>query len=169
MKNKKWLLLLLSLIPSVVFADNGSGGFPISFAIFMEIFVTIHMTVFVLLPLSKIWGGNNSKTLFKILFIGRLCLLLYFDFFVTPAVAIADFLAVFIGAFIIVPVSSIFYKKPEGEQDKKIIKYNSAKKPKPNKVFVRCSYCGRLAYLDDTTCDSCGAAFTEDDILDEWK
>ena len=43
------------------------------------------------------------------------------------------------------------------------------KKPKTNKIFVRCSYCGRLAYYEDGTCDSCGAAFTEKDILDEWR
>lgn len=166
---KKVLLLLLCLIPSFVLANNGTSVFPVSYAIFMELFVTIHMTAFVLTPLSKMFGGSKSKELFNILFIGRILLLIYFDFFVSPIVAVADFLAVFLGAFIVVPFSSIFAKTPEKNPDEKIIKYNSMKKPKTNKIFVRCSYCGRLAYYEDGTCDSCGASFTEKDILDDWR
>lgn len=165
-KKKGLLLLLLCLFPSIVLADS-SADFPFFFALIMEAFVTIHMTVFVLLPISKMYGGNNSQALFKILFVGRILLLLYFDFCVTTAVALADFVAVFIGAFIIVPISSLFCNLVKEKPVRKIDKV--AKDNKREFEIVRCSYCGKLSRLDFTTCDSCGAAFTEKDILKEWR
>lgn len=180
MKKKMFLLLLLCLIPSLVLASSDTSGFPVGVAIFMEAFVTIHMTVFVLIPISNMYGGNNSKNLLAILFVGRILLLLFFDFFVTPTVAIADFFAVFIGAFLIVPISAAITGKSafgnktmtvktSSSNSKKVIEYNSMKKRPTEKTFVRCSYCGRLAYLSDETCDGCGAAFTEKDILKDWR
>lgn len=166
-KKKMLLLLLLCLFPSIVLANSNSNGFTIVFAIMMEAFVTIHMTAFVLLPLSKMYGGNNSQALFKILFIGRILLLAYFDFFVTPSVAIGDFFAVFIGAFLIVPISSLFCNPVKEKPVRKIDKV--ANDNKREFEIVRCSYCGKLSRLDFTTCDSCGAAFTEKDILKEWR
>lgn len=163
---KKLLLLLLCLIPGVVLANNGTSVFPVSYAIFMELFVTIHMTAFVLTPLSKIFGGSKSKELFNILFIGRILLLIYFDFFVSPIVAVADFLAVFIGAFIVVPFSTAM-TVPKKAIVKNIDMVSNDKKREFE--IVRCSYCGKLSRLDFTTCDSCGAAFTEKDILKEWR
>lgn len=169
-KKKGLLLLLLCLFPSIVLADS-SSDFPFSFALMMEAFVTIHMTVFVLLPISKMYGGNNSQALFKILFVGRILLLLYFDFYVTTAVALADFVAVFIGAFIIVPISAAITKplRITKIEEPKIIEYHSKKRKPSEKLFVRCAYCGRLGYLDDGSCDGCGAAFTEKDVLKDWR
>ena len=163
---KKLLLLLLCLIPGVVLANNGTSVFPVSYAIFMELFVTIHMTAFVLTPLSKMFGGSKSKELFNILFVGRILLLIYFDFFVSPIVAVADFLAVFIGAFIVVPFSTAM-AVPKKAIVKNIDMVSNDKKREFE--IVRCSYCGKLSRLDFTTCDSCGAAFTEKDILKEWR
>ena len=83
---------------------NGSG-IGILVALFMEAFVSIHMSVFVLLPLSKMISKENSKKTFWIMFGIRAFILLFFDFFITTGIAIVDFMLVFVGAFIVVPLS----------------------------------------------------------------
>lgn len=101
------LILTFILMPTCVFASSGnSDDIPLGVAIFMEAFVSIHMSIFVLLPLSKIFSKDNSKRLFIIMFIVRVVVLLFCDFFVTPMIAMADFFAVFIGAFIVVPIAT---------------------------------------------------------------
>ncbi len=110
-KLKKLLFIILCLAPMIVFA-SGEDTLSIGEALFMEAFVSIHMSVFVLFPLSKLLAkeGNEMK-LFITLFVIRLVILLYFDFFVTTFIAIADFLAVFAGAFIIVPIVALITHK----------------------------------------------------------
>lgn len=76
-------------------------------ALFMEAFVTIHMSVFVFIPLSKIFGKNKSKQLFWTLFIGRIIILLIGNLYMPNVMSTIDFFAVFIGAFLIVPISGI--------------------------------------------------------------
>ena len=84
---------------------ESNEDFPLGVALFMEAFVTIHMSVFVLIPLSKIFGKENHKKLFYILFILRVVLLLIGDFCVSTSVtAMSDFIGVFIGAFLVVPI-----------------------------------------------------------------
>ena len=78
----------------------------------MEAFISIHMSLFVLMPLSKIISKENSKRTFWILFVIRIAILLFFDLFITKGIAIIDFILVFIGAFIIIPIASI--KDKEG-------------------------------------------------------
>jgi hypothetical protein len=73
----------------------------------MEAFISIHMSLFVLIPFSKIISSENYKKVFVILFLIRAVILLYFDFCITTNIAIIDFIAVFIGAFTI----SFFYSK----------------------------------------------------------
>ena len=119
---KKVLLLLLCLIPSVVLANNGTSAFPVSYAIFMELFVTIHMTAFVLYPMAKMLAKEgNEKRLAIIFFIIRAAILLYFDFFVTTFIAIADFIGVFVGGFIIVPITGAITKKSNPFTSGKIV------------------------------------------------
>lgn len=103
-KFKKILFSILCLTPMIIFASEGDE-FPATMALFMEAFISIHMSIFVLLPLSKMLSKpENSTRNFWILFFIRVVVLLFFDFFVTPLIAVVDFLAVFIGAFIIVPI-----------------------------------------------------------------
>lgn len=83
---------------------NGSG-IGILMALFIEAFVSIHMSVFVLLPLSKMISKENSKKTFWIMFGIRAFILLFFDFFITTGIAIVDFMLVFVGAFIVVPLT----------------------------------------------------------------
>ena len=73
--------------------------------LFMEAFVTIHMSVFVLLPLSKLISKDNSRKIFWALFGVRIAILLFFDFFITTGIAIVAFMAVFVGAFIVTPIA----------------------------------------------------------------
>ena len=74
-------------------------------AIMVEAFVSIHMSIFVLMPLSKLVAKENSKKLFWTLFAIRAAILLFFDFFITTGIALFDFMAVFAGAFIVMPIS----------------------------------------------------------------
>lgn len=67
--------------------------------------MTIHMSVFVLLPLSKLISKDNSRKIFWALFGVRIAILLFFDFFITTGIAIVDFMAVFVGAFIVTPIA----------------------------------------------------------------
>lgn len=72
--------------------------------IFVECFVSIHMTVFVLKPLSKMISKDNSKIVFYILFGIRAAVLIYCDIIGYYGIAIIDFLAIFVGTFIIIPL-----------------------------------------------------------------
>lgn len=85
---------------------GGNDFLGLGAALGMEAFVTIHMCVFVLLPLSTIISKDNSKKVFWILFGIRAAILLFFDFFITTGIAIIDFMAVFVGAFIVLPLST---------------------------------------------------------------
>ena len=81
--------------------DAGEFGM----AIFMEAFCSIHMSVFVLMPLSQIFFKDNHKKAFITMFAIRAVFLLTFNF-ITTYIAIVDFLLVFLGAFVVVPVSA---------------------------------------------------------------
>lgn len=113
-KLKKIMIFLIMtsilFFSSSVFAINYSSSsniIPLPMALAMEAFVSIHMSVFVLLPLANIIKPDKKGIIFAILFIARAIILLFFDFFVTTNIAVLDFFAVFVGAFIIVPISSI--------------------------------------------------------------
>ena len=86
-------------------------------AIFVEAFCTIHMTVFVLLPISKMLDPDKNKNLFKKLFIGRIIFLLFYDIFIGTYIAMVDFFMIFLGAFIIVP---IFFSNTQKENKENI-------------------------------------------------
>lgn len=102
---------------------NGSG-IGILMALFMEAFVSIHMSVFVLLPLSKMISKENSKKTFWIMFGIRAFILLFFDFFITTGIAIVDFMLVFVGAFIVVPLTMGKKSVEDRKAAKEIIETN---------------------------------------------
>ena len=77
----------------IVFA-SGEDTLSIGEALFMEAFVSIHMSLFVLYPMAKMLAKDgNTKKLFIIFFVIRAAILLYFDFFVTTSIALVDFFA----------------------------------------------------------------------------
>lgn len=111
-----------SHIPGTFKASSSNDDFPLGVALFMEAFVTIHMSVFVLSPLSKIFGKDNHKKVFKTLFILRIVLLLFGDFFVGTAVtAMSDFFGVFIGAFFVVPICAAVKHVPLNKKSNQVI------------------------------------------------
>lgn len=73
-------------------------------AIFCELFVSIHMSVFVLMPLSRIFGKEKHTKLFLILFAIRVMILIIGDIYSPGITMMVDFISVFLGAFIVVPV-----------------------------------------------------------------
>ncbi len=115
MKKKKILLLvllILLIIPGIAFASGGSDGddgsnrvSTLVFVIAIEAFCSIHISLFVLKPISELFINHDPKKVFWILFAIRAAILLIFDFFITPAIAMVDFFLIFIGGFVVVPVS----------------------------------------------------------------
>lgn len=107
---KKCLFTSLLLIPLIVFATSSTSSSmnsdetPLIAIIGMEAFVSIHMSVFVLRPLASLINRNKSTQIFGILFVLRLIILIIGDILWGMGMAIFDFLAVFIGAFILIPV-----------------------------------------------------------------
>lgn len=165
MKKRFLLFVTLFMLPSLVLASTDfNTDFPLGFAIGLEAFVSIHMSIFVLKPLSDIFSKNgNSIKLFLILFCIRVAILLYFDFFVTTMIAIADFLAVFIGAFIIVPICSALTKKTINSESDQIIKPESTEEFSKN-VILKCTKCGSELTIKHKFCENCGAPFDGNNV-----
>lgn len=150
-------IIMLLLFPTIVFASSGSDEMPITMALAMEAFVTIHMTIFVLLPLASTFDPDKSKKLFKKLFIGRIIILLIFDFFITPYIAIIDFFGVFIGAFLVVPITSTLTKNKITIQSATEITTNVE-----NNVELKCSKCQAVLKPTDKACPKCKTAVSKD-------
>lgn len=172
MKRKKiFLILMLLLFPTMVLASNGdSSQMPVGMAIGMEAFVSIHMSVFVLMPLANIFDPDKSKKLFIKLFVGRAIILLIFDFFITPGIAIVDFLAVFIGAFLVVPIIAKIKKTPIYARSNQVIRNANTNgnvvltaHAKGN-VILKCTKCGNVLNVTDKFCQKCGTEFSGDNV-----
>lgn len=166
-----FLFLMLLLFPTMVLASNGdSSSLSIYEAIGMEAFVSIHMSVFVLLPLANIFDPDKSKKLFMKLFVGRIIILLIFDFFITPSIAIIDFISVFIGAFIVVPITAIRKKTPiYGGSNQVISNANTngnvvLTAHAQGNVILKCTKCGNVLNVTDKFCQKCGTAFSGDNV-----
>lgn len=104
---KKFILALIFvfLIPTFVFASSVNNTTDIVRAIAIEAFVSIHMSVFVINPLSKKISKDNNKKVFWILFVIRAVFLLLFDFFVNPYIAVGiDFIVLFVLQMIVMPI-----------------------------------------------------------------
>lgn len=139
---------------------------PLAYALGMEAFISIHMTVFVFIPLSKLLGKDedSSKRIVKMLFIGRVLLLLYFDFFITPSIAIFDFFSMFIGAFLIVPILSNFKKNKYNLQTGASIVNQDAVQTSRTNLIVKCVNCGQEVDLKHKFCLKCGKSLAGDNL-----
>ena len=164
MRDKLLLIILLLLIPTFVFATNGDESITLSVAILMEAFISIHMSFFVLLPLAEIISQENKKKTFWTLFGIRAGILLFFDFFITPMIAIVDFIAVFIGGFIVLPISwAVSGKKNKSIGTTPVI-------PQPGNtqvagVELKCAKCGTVVQVSDKFCPKCGLAMIDNNIV----
>lgn len=165
-KLRNTLIVMLLLFPSLVYAGTGDNQFPRSFAIGLEAFVTLHMSLFVFLPFANLFDPDKSKKLFMKLFIGRITILLIFDFFITPSIAIVDFLAVFVGAFLVVPITSAVTKKNAFGKTNQIFQQtmNPATALTSTNLILKCTKCDNILQSTDKFCPKCGAAIEENNI-----
>lgn len=156
---KIMLIYSLLLYPSLVHAYTvpSNGDFDIKSALFIEAFVSIHMSIFVLLPIAKAFSPVNSKKLFWILFAIRAAILLFCDFFVTTGIAIVDFISLFIGTFIIVPICYFISGKLKKREAIKFAEL--AAQTKPQNLELKCSKCGTTLLITDHFCTNCGEPF----------
>lgn len=170
-KNKLILILMLLLFPTLVFASDGdSTGISLAMAIGMEAFVSIHMSVFVLKPIADAFDPDKSKHLFIILFVIRAVILLFCDFFVTTGIAVIDFFAVFVGAFLITPIV-LATKRKKGFTANTVnnatsinnMQTTSSVTPNPN-VILKCTKCGNILNINDKFCTACGTAFDGNNV-----
>lgn len=144
------LFIIVGIIDILLLAGNNEETLPIGWAIFMELFVTIHMSAFVLYPLATIINDNpqNIKKTFLKMFITRGIFLLFADIFLSTSIAIFDFISVFIGAFIVVPIFGIVTAKRA--------KITPATVQEQSKEEQKCPKCGNIIKPGEKYCASCG-------------
>ena len=144
------LFIIVGIIDILLLAGNNEETLPIGWAIFMELFVTIHMSAFVLYPLATIINDNpqNIKKTFLKMFITRGIFLLFADIFLSTSIAIFDFISVFIGAFIVVPIFGIVTAKRS--------KITPATVQEQSKEEQKCPKCGNIIKPGEKYCASCG-------------
>lgn len=167
-KYKLFLFTTLFFIPTLVFANSGNNSSTIVGAIMMEAFVSIHMSIFVLKPLSMMFSKENNKKLFWQLFIIRTIILLFFDFFITPAIALYDFIAVFIGAFLVVPICALITKIPINHRNNQVIQHNKiivpTNSPTNDEIILKCTKCSGILKITDKFCSNCGEPFDGNNV-----
>lgn len=156
--NRKVGLVLLSLLPSFVFASPKTS---LSFgeAFLMENFMTIFMSVFVIYPIAKSCAKDGEvKSLFIKLSVIRYALLIFFDLFITTSVAVIDFSLVFLGAFIIAPVLTAINRKSV------VTPSTVASNGSTNDVKLLCANCKTEIFIEDKFCPNCGMAIEGNNI-----
>lgn len=110
-----------------------SNELPISMAIFMELFCSIHMSVFVLLPLAAYRNPEAKMSTFCRYFIIR-AVILFFGNFINTFIAILDFLCIFFMAFIILPVMKGLKEEKKNRDTKAKCKTNLTYEVKNNEI-----------------------------------
>ena len=174
MKKNNLIILIISLLifPIIVFADEGNDVIPFEVALFMEAFVSLHMSIFVLKPLADMFSPDNSKNTFWKLFIIRASILILLDFFM-PWIALVDFFAVFIGAFLVVPIcASITKTQINGRSNQVIRTIPTAPSDTSNVVQrqvsgieLRCANCNAPMKINYKFCAECGTPFDNNNVV----
>lgn len=155
--SKYFLLISLFFIPTLVFASSGDDFISLPSAIFVEAFLSIHMSFFVLMPISSMLAAEEWKKLFWKLFVTRIVILLFCDLYITPAVVLVDGSLLFIGAFVFVPVlMSITKRRPFQKGTYPDYKKSTYNVNQTNTSI--CPKCGNALRIDDKFCSVCGAA-----------
>lgn len=165
---KRSLLLMLILMPTMVFASSGSDAIPLPMALFMEAFISIHMSLMVLKPLSRIISPNDHNRVFWILSFIRIGVLLYFDFFITTSIALFDFFAVFGGVLLVSVLGSIVGARRNKGIVEATVKVNSIPETTTTDAsgtILKCASCGNVFNVNDNFCGECGAPFKGDNVV----
>lgn len=167
---KKILIISLLFVPMIVFA--GTGEYIVLFfaAIMMEAFVSIHMSLFVLKPLSEIFSKDNSKQLFWRLFAIRAVFLLFCDLFIASAIMFIDFISVFIGAFIVVPICASITGTKINARSNQVIKVDNQATTRPSPtgitgIELKCAKCNSVIQITDKFCPMCGEAIDGNNVV----
>ncbi len=163
MHKKNFLLLLILLLtPSIVLASG--SAFTAREAIFIELFTTIHMSIFVLYPISNLLSSEKPSKLFWKLFIIRACILLIGNT-ISPSIAFVDFILIFIGAFLVVPIlGAILHKNPYKRNTVNITTTGTRSFTKTG-VLLKCASCNTDLDVEDKFCPNCGMAIEGDNIV----
>ncbi len=77
----------------------------------IELVVSIYAIIFMLLPLSKILGKKNYKKWFTILLLLRILMLIIGNIIVPLSTILVDFLSIFVGVFLILPICYAYIRK----------------------------------------------------------
>lgn len=142
-----FIIFILSIIVSSLMS---AISFPILYAILMEAFVTLHMTFFVLIPISKVLDQTDSKKMFWKIFWLRVAILMFNNIFISTSIALIDFNMVFIGAFIIIPILSIKKKKNSTQIP------STTQSVTNTEAILACSKCGNSLQPNHQFCINCG-------------
>ena len=163
MHKKNFLfLLILMLTPSIVLASG--SAFTAIEAIFIELFTTIHMSIFVLYPISNLLSSEKPSKLFWKLFIIRACILLI-GHTISPGIAFIDFILIFIGAFLVVPIlGAILHKNPYKRNNINVTTTGTKTFTKTG-VLLKCASCNTDLDVEDKFCPNCGMAIEGDNIV----
>lgn len=145
------LLLVMNSLPNSGFVMS------IGSAVIFELFITIHMSLFVLYPIAKIINDDpkNVKKSFIKMFAARAIFLVFTDIFISPTVAIFDFLSLFIGIFILVPICALKLSNKkifESKTSSSTTQPPEQSTPDQNK----CPKCGNVVSASMKYCAYCG-------------
>lgn len=161
------MIISMLLFPCLVFASSGENDISIGMCIGIEAFVTIHMSVFVLKPLSEMFSKDNSTKTFLTLFIIRAVFLLICDFFVTPWIFMVDFIAVFVGAFLVVPICALITKSKNNGIISQTAVPTTVQTPQEQikGIELRCAKCNSILQITDKNCKKCGEPFDGNNVV----
>ena len=161
------MIISMLLFPCIVFASNGKNNISIGICLWIEAFISIHMSVFVLKPLSKMFSKDNSTKIFWTLFIIRGVFLLICDFFVTPWIFMVDFIAVFVGTFLVVPICTLITKSKDNYIIDRTVVHTPIEAPQEQikGIELRCAKCNSILQITDKYCKNCGEPFAGNNVV----
>ncbi|MGN1371717.1 MAG: leucine-rich repeat protein [Candidatus Coprovivens sp.] len=148
-KNKKIKFLLyglLLMIPTIVFAES-SNEMSFVEAVFAHLFLTMFSYVTVLTPLSQIIKSDveERKSCCKTLFLIRIVILIVLISFSPIISFFVDFVSIFVGGFILIPMAT-----RKDNTNKELLRANIIDEP------MRCTKCNAEIKAGDVFCISCG-------------
>lgn len=166
--SKLFLIASILLIPVMVFASTGNDGEYIVAAIFGELFWTAHISMFVFKPLALIISKKKSRTAFWILHSIRAVILLICDFFIPLKIVAFDFLFIFVGSFVVLPICAAISKFINYGEDP-LIDYDFTARltnaSSNTDVELRCSKCNSILKATDKICSNCGEPFDGNNVV----
>lgn len=138
------LMLVILLVPSFAFAESHSAD--ITSAIGIEIVATVFISVYGLLPLSRLISEKRSGLIFGVIFAIRVFILLVLNIVIADYIAVID---IFVGVILVFCVRSVSKKV---ETKKKLEKSNAIVDSQPI-----CQKCGSLiSNPSNKFCTNCG-------------